>query len=93
MSKPTARVALVTLIVLVLVAATYLTVQAAFAKSESAGTQAHIVSGLQTNFNHDRSTVSELEAVQLQSDTYSQPGTGKQEGGGCHSEMHVSPED
>jgi hypothetical protein len=91
MSKPTARIVLVTLIGLVLVAATYLTVQGVFAKAETAGVQAHTVSGVQTNFNHDRSSVSELQALQMQTDTYSQPGQGR--GHGCGSEMHVSPSD
>jgi hypothetical protein len=93
MSKPTARVVLVTLIGIVLIAVTYLTVQGAFAKAETAGAQAHVVSGLQTNFNHDRSTVSELEALQLQSEPSSQPGSGRHEGGGCESEMQTSPLD
>ena len=43
MSKPTARIVLVSLIAVVLVAAAYLTVQGAFAKAESAGAQAHVV--------------------------------------------------
>lgn len=93
MSKPIARVVLVTVISLVLIAATYVTVQSAFAKAETAGAQAHLVGGLQTNFNHDRSTVSELEALQVQNNTYSEPGAGKHQGGGCQDEMHVSPQD
>ena len=95
MSKPIARVVLVSLISLVLIAATYMTVQGTFAKAgtKTAGAQAHVVSGLQTNFNHDRSTVSELEAIQLQSAPSSQPGAGRHEGGGCESEMQTSPLD
>jgi hypothetical protein len=90
MSKPTSRVVLVTLIGLVLIAATYLTVQGVFAKAETAGVQAHTVSGVQTNFNHDRSSVSELQALQVQSD-FSQPGQGR--GHGCESDMQVNPSD
>jgi hypothetical protein len=90
MSKPTSRVVLVTLIGLVLIAATYLTVQGVFAKTETAGVQAHTVSGVQTNFNHDRSSVSELQALQVQSD-FSQPGQGR--GHGCESDMQVNPSD
>lgn len=90
MSKPTARVVLVTLIGLVLIAATYLTVQGVFAKAETAGVQAHAVSGVQTNFNHDRSSVSELQALQVRSD-FSQPGQGR--GHGCDSDMQVNPSD
>lgn len=91
MSKPTARIVLITLIGIVLIAATYVTVQGAFAKTDSAGAQAHVVSGLQTNFNHDRSTAAELDALQVQSDTYSQPGAGRH--GGCEDEMHSVPLD
>ena len=91
MSKPIARVALVTIVSLVLVAVAYMTVQAVFAKAETAGAQAHTVSGLQTNFNHDRSTVSELQA--LQNNTYSAPGSGPHHGGGCESERNAVPED
>ena len=95
MSRPIARVVLISLISLVLIAATYMTVQGAFVKADakSAGAQAHVVSGLQTNFNHDRSTVSELEALQQQSDPTSQPGAGKHQGGGCESENRTSPLD
>ncbi|HET8669201.1 MAG TPA: hypothetical protein VFM05_00845 [Candidatus Saccharimonadales bacterium] len=95
MSKPVARVALISLISLLLIAAAYMTVQGAFAKAEtkSTGAQAHVVSGLQTNFNHDRSTVSELEAMQSQSQP-SQPETGRHgDGGGCESERQAVPLD
>ncbi len=93
MPKTIARVVLVSLIAIVLVAATYLTVQGAFAKAESVGAQAHVVSGLQTNFNHDRSTPAELEALQAQQN-FSAPGSGRhQGGGGCEDEMQTSPLD
>ena len=96
MSKPIARVALVSLISLVLIAATYMTVQGSFVKTDSskaADVQAHQVSGLQTNFNHDRSTVSELEALQQQSvPSSSEPGAGRHQGG-CESENHSVPLD
>ena len=93
MSKPIARVVLISLISLILIAATYMTVQGSFAKAETrtTGAQAHVVSGLQTNFNHDRSTVSELEA--LQSAPSSQEGAGRHQGGGCESENRTSPID
>lgn len=91
MSRPIARVALFTLVGVVLIAAAYMTVQGAFAKAESAGVQAHAVSGLQTNFNHDRSTVAELESLQKQagSDSLYQSGHGH----GCEDEVRVSPDD
>lgn len=96
MSKPVARVALISLVSLLLIAAAYMTVQGAFAKAEtkSAGAQAHTVSGLQTNFNHDRSTVSELEALQSQSQPSSKPSTGRPQGGhDCDSEYQAVPQD
>jgi len=93
MSKPIARVVLVSLLSLVLIAATYMTVQGAFAKAETRSVGAHAVSGLQTNFNHDRSTVPELEALQQQSAPSSQPGSGHGNGGGCESERQTVPLD
>jgi len=93
MSKPIARVALVTLVSLALIAATYMTVQGAAGNAESAAVQAHEVNGLKTNLNHDRSTVAEQEALQVQSDPYSLPGSGRHQGGGCESEMQTSPLD
>jgi hypothetical protein len=96
MSKPIARVVLVSLISLILIAATYMTVQGAFAKADTTknvGAQSHAVSGLQTNLNHDRSTVSELKALQAQSDPYSLPGSGRHQGGGCESERQAVPLD
>ena len=96
MSKPIARVVLVSFIGLVLIVAAYLTVQAAFAKAEtnSVGARAHEVSGLQTNFNHDRSTVPEMEALKQQSQPSSQPGSGRHGGdGGCESERQSVPMD
>lgn len=93
MSKTTARIVLVTLIGIVLIAAVYMTVQSAFAKSDSAGAQAHAVSGLQTNFNHDRSTAAELDALNVQSDPYSQPGANRRQGGGCDRDSQSVPLD
>ena len=91
MSKPIARVALITIVSLVLVAVAYMTVQAAFAKAETAGAQAHVVTGLQTNFNHDRSNVSELQALKMQNQAYSDEEAPY--GGGCDSERHMVPQD
>ena len=89
MSRPISRVALFTLVGLVLVVAAYMTVQSVFAKAESAGVQAHTINGLQTNLNHDRSTVAELESLQVQSQSSEQPGKGH----GCESEARNSPID
>ncbi len=94
MSKPTARLVLIALIGIALIAAIYVSVQGAFAKAESAGAQAHVVSGLKTNFNHDRSTAAELDALQAQmNNTYSEPGAGRHQGGGCEHEAQGVPLD
>lgn len=92
MSKPVARIVLGALIAVALIAATYMTVQGAFAKTEDAGkVQAHTVSGLKTNFNHDRSSPAELEFMRAL-DSYSAP-SGGHGGGGCEHEMQISPLD
>jgi acid phosphatase family membrane protein YuiD len=92
MSQPIARITLLAVIGLVLVVAAYIAVQGVFAKAESAGVQAHTVSGLQTNFSHDRSTVSELELKKLAgNESLYQSGYGS--GHDCGSEARVSPED
>lgn len=93
MSKPVARVAFFVLISLVLIAATSASVRGWLGgtnANEVSGAQAHVVSGLQTNFNHDRATVSELESQQTQAgnQTFHQ---GK--GHGCEDEARVSPDD
>jgi len=90
MSKPTVRVVLVSLIGIVLIAAAYMTVQAAFAKADSAAVQTHSVTGLQTNFNHDRSTPAELQALQAQQN-YSEPESGR--GHGCEHDAQNVPLD
>ena len=92
MSRPIARVTLFVLISLVLIAATSASVRGWLGgASEVAGAQAHIVSGMQTNFNHDRSTVSELESLQMQGG--SQPFEKSGNGHGCESEAQSSPLD
>ena len=95
MSKPTVRVAFFLLISLTLIAATYMTVQGAWLKTgtTSAQVQAHAVSGIQTNLNHDRLSSAEVQSLQMQSNFLSQPGDGKHQGGGCHSESQQSPQD
>jgi hypothetical protein len=94
MSKPVARVTLFVLISLVLIAATSASMRdwlGGTSASEVSGAQAHLVSGLKTNFNHDRSTVSELESLKMQADSQSFDQAGK--GHGCESEARVSPDD
>ena len=95
MSKPIARVAFFLLISLVLIAATSASVRGWLGGTRDvAGVQSHVVSGLQTNLNHDRSTVSELQTLQLQMDSQplqqqQQPGKGH----GCESEAQNAPID
>jgi hypothetical protein len=94
MSKPIARVAFFVLVSLVLIAATFPGVRGWLASSgEAAGVQAHVVNGLQTNLNHDRSTASELESLQLNGDLYSNPVDSSRKDGGCHSEQQTNPSD
>jgi len=89
-SKPVIRVAFFLLISLLLIAATYMTVQGAHLKTEINRAQAHVVSGLQTNFNHDRLSSAELQS--LQTSNYAQPGA-SHHNGGCHSDTHQVPQD
>jgi hypothetical protein len=91
MSRPIARVALFALVGFVLIVAAYMTVQGVFAKAESAGVQAHTVSGLQANLNHDRSSAAELESLQSKSESLSPKDSGG--GHGCERESNVNPSD
>ena len=94
MSKPVARVAFFVLISLVLIAATSASVRGWLGgTSATAGVQAHSVSGLQTNLNHDRSTAAEIESLKLQGDLYTNPVDSSRQDGGCHSDQHASPLD
>lgn len=95
MSKPMTRVAVSVLIAAALLIALYTTVQGGFGskvvKSEPNRAQAHVVSGLMTNLNHDRRSASELESMASQAELYSQNfGRGH---GGCEDELRVSPDD
>jgi len=95
MSKPIARVVFSVLIALALIAATSTNVQGWLGSIlPDAGTnsaKAHVVNGLKTNLNHDRSSASELESSQMQADPFAQPDTGK--GHGCGSDVQTSPDD
>jgi hypothetical protein len=89
MSKPMiARVTVLALISLALIAATSFSVRGWLDGANRQAIGAHTVSGLQTNFNHQRSTVQELETRQM----YIQPSSGEKQGG-CYSEGQVSPDD
>ena len=91
MSKPIARVAFFVLISLVLIAATSVGVRG-WLSSSGPLTGSHAVNGLQTDFNHQRSTVVELQSLQAQNSSYTQPSSGAHQGG-CHSNGQVSPQD
>ena len=88
MSKPIARVTVFVLISLALIAATSVSVRGWLDGANRQSIGAHTVSGLQTDFNHQRSTVAELETRQM----YNQPSGGEKQGG-CQSEGQVSPDD
>jgi hypothetical protein len=91
MSRPIVRVAFFLLISLTLIAATYMTVQGAWLKTETHSAQSHVVSGMQTNLNHDRMSSAELQSLQM--NNYAQPGNGAHQNGGCHSDTRVAPQD
>ena len=91
MSKPIVRVAFFLLISLALIAATYMTVQGARLKTETHTTQVHVVSGVQTNLNHDRLSSAEVQSLQMNNSA--QPGNGSHHEGGCHSDSQVTPQD
>jgi hypothetical protein len=95
MSKPIARVALFLVISLTLIAATYMTVQGSWLKTDtnaaSVQAQSHSVSGLQTNLNHDRLSSAEVQSLQM--NNYAQPEGGSHQNGGCHSDSKMVPQD
>jgi hypothetical protein len=86
MSKPITRISLAILISLALVAAIYVTVLGASQGAGASGVQAHVVNGLQTNLNHDRSATSDTESSYPQTNTL-------QKDGSCHSEAQTNPSD
>jgi hypothetical protein len=95
MSKPMTRVVLSALIALALVIGIYTSVQGGLSskllKNEVNSAQAHVVNGLQTNLNHDRSSAAELQSSSSQADMNTQPaGQGH---GGCDHEVRTDPYD
>jgi hypothetical protein len=86
MSKLNVRVILSVLISLGVIFAVYTTVQSASFNAASEKVGSHSVSGLMTNFNHDRFTVAEQEAYQsqIQEKSNSEKGSGR----GCESEAY-----
>ena len=91
MSKLTVRVVLSVLISLGVIFAIYTTVQSASLNVVADKLGAHSVSGVMTNFNHDRFTVAEQEALQSELESFKSPKSGS--GHGCESESFNSPID
>jgi len=95
MSKPMTRVVLSAVIALVLLIGIYTSVQGGLSSKlpNAAGrsAQAHIVNGLQTNLNHDRSSAAELQSASSRTDTDAQP-AGKGHGG-CEDRVRTDPND
>jgi hypothetical protein len=95
MSKPMTRVVLSAFIAIALLIGIYTSVQGGLnsklLKADGNSAQAHVVNGLQTNLNHDRSTVAELQSASSQADMDAQP-SGKGQGG-CHNEARIDPND
>lgn len=88
MSQLNVRLILSVLISLGVIFAVYTTVQSASLSAAAEKVGSHSVSGLMTNFNHDRLTISEQEAYQAELEAYNQPS--KDSGHGCESRS-VSP--
>jgi hypothetical protein len=91
MSKLNFRVILAVLISLAVIFAVYTTVQSASLNASAEKVGSHSVSGLMTNFNHDRFTVAEQEAYQAERDALNNSNKGS--GHGCDRESFNSPID
>jgi len=91
MSKLNIRVILSVLISLGVIFAIYTTVQGASANVVADKMGSHSVSGIMTNFNHDRFTAAEQETYQSELDALNNSKTGS--GHGCESESFNSPID
>ncbi len=90
MSKLNLRVLLSVLISLGVIFAVYTTVQGASLNFAAAQTGSHAVSGLMTNFNHDRLTLAEQGAYQAQFQPYNS--SRSDSGHGCDSQA-INPLD
>jgi hypothetical protein len=89
MSKPVAQVTFSALLGLVMIVGLSTNVQnklsRVLAKTEN-GASAHVVNGVQTNFNHYRSSASVLNQLELQSDLQNQYQNDRPHG--CESESN-----
>jgi hypothetical protein len=90
MSRTNKRVILSVLISLGVILAIFTSVQGASPEVAGSRVGTHLVSGAMVNLNHDRFTAAELEAYNVQLDTYNDSMKGR--GGGCEYEYHSSPD-
>ena len=90
MSRINKRVILAVLISLGVIFAVFTSVQGASPEAAANNVGSHAVSGAMVNLNHDRFTVSELEAYNAQLDSYNKSTGGAH--GGCESELRSSPD-
>lgn len=95
MSKPVAQVAFSALLGLVMIVGFSTNLQSKLShvllRTENSA-RVHVVSGLQTNFNHYRSSTSALNQIQLQSDLQNQYQSDRPHG--CESESNkIDPND
>lgn len=91
MSRLNTRFVLSILISLGVIFAVFTTVQGASSNASAEKIGSHSVSGVMTNFNHDRFTVSEQEALQSELDSLNKSGSGS--GHDCEREALNSPLD
>jgi len=99
MTKPITRVALAILIALAVIALTSAAVQGLLGRgapqAQENAAKAHVVTGVQTNLNHYRSSIYGQDYFGTQAEPSTQPESapGKGQGHGCESEMRVDPTD
>lgn len=91
MSKLSVRVVLSVLLSLGVIFAIYTTVQSASLGAAVEKVGSHSVSGVMTNFNHDRFTIAEQEASQPELQPYDK--SSNSQGHDCPSESSNSPID
>jgi len=92
MSRINKRVILAVLISLGVIFAVFTSVQGASSSAVENRVGSHTVSGAMVNLNHDRFTVSELDAYNAQLDAYYKSLEGGGGHGGCESDLRNSPD-
>ena len=91
MSRLSKRVILSALISFGVILAVFTSVQGASPNVAESKLGTHLVSGAMVNLNHDRFTVSELEAYNAQLDSYNKSMNGGGHGG-CESDLRSNPD-